>query len=525
MSNYDMTFDKKILDEKIYDTIFGGEEDNHLLDLVLKEDAETFGKDVRDPDAVEDGLGAIGKGDGLGNDIGPDHDAIKPTDDSSDQKILVNNDKDLKSNDQLNVSDTTGQKVEDGDTVNTNDVHAAGTDELVGNDPIPDERHLDDALGKVANSVDKFDEAMDLLLAEAECEGKDCEKGDPGDTEDKEVEEGCCGKKKDVVKEDKSDIERSVAEKLAKDRTSHNHGENNVASKAAQRSSEDSLYKNTGDHDPSLRGNHARFGASSGAEGKAMADRANKELTKHANSFKEADIDAPVDPAPVAAPPAAEEPAPAVPAPTPDVAPPMGAPEDAAAPDDDLALLDTEPVADEEPAAPPVEEPYTVDDLDADSAEYAEAAEPVNVDDVKDERDTSKIEDGLGKIGAGDGHGSDLGPGHDAIKPSADTSDEDVVASKDQQLKNDELNTADKAGATAKDASVITGKDDLSNVGEDHESADDSFKEASIEDLEKASEEDEDAIINAVEGNKEKSEFTAAELNADDDDEILAMLN
>ena len=66
MSDYDMTFDKKIVDDASFDTIFGGEEDNHLLDLVLKEDSETFGKDVRDADAVEDGLGAIGKGEGLG---------------------------------------------------------------------------------------------------------------------------------------------------------------------------------------------------------------------------------------------------------------------------------------------------------------------------------------------------------------------------------------------------------------------------------------------------------------------------
>jgi hypothetical protein len=164
MSDYDMTFDKKIVDDKSFDTIFGGEEDDHLLDLILKEDADAFNIDERDPEGVEDGLGKIGAGKGLGSDVGPDHDENKPTDDTSDIDILVSTDKDLKSNDQLNVSDTTGEKVHDGGMVNTNDVHASGTDEVVGNDPAACERHLDDAIEKVANKVDGFDEAYTHLL-------------------------------------------------------------------------------------------------------------------------------------------------------------------------------------------------------------------------------------------------------------------------------------------------------------------------------------------------------------------------
>jgi hypothetical protein len=65
---------------------------------------------------------------------------------------------------------------------------------------------------------------------------------------------------------------------------------------------------------------------------------------------------------------------------------------------------------------------------------------------------------------------------------------------------------------------------DFANAGEDGKNASDSFKEASIEDLENAPEEEEDEIIDAVEGNKEKSEYSVAELNADEDDEILDML-
>lgn len=430
-----MTFDKKIAEDKAFDTIFGGEEDNHLLDLVLKEDAETFGKDVRDTDGVEDGLGAIGSGKGLGNDLGPDKDVIKPTDDSSDEKVLVNTDKNLKSNDQLNISDTTGQKVQDGVTVDPKDAKTYGTDELVGNDPAICDRHISDAMGKEANSTDSFDEAMSLLLSEAEDDANiPEEEDDPGD-----VKEGCAGK--------------------------------------------------------------------DCADGKKVV--------------KEEDV--PVEPAPTQAPPAVEEPVPAAPAADVPVATPA-APSDA---DDDLSLLDTDvpntsdvPTPPEVPAEPE-EAPTTIDDLEAES----EAVDTVDPKDVNDPVDPSKIENGTGKIGAGDGHGSDLGPGNDAIKPADDTSDEKVIPAKDMELKNDQLNTSDTAGnGKVVDGTTVKNGDFL-NAGEDRKAADDSFKEATVEDLERASEEEEDAIIDAVEGNKEKSDFTPSELNADDDDEILAMLN
>ena len=416
MSNYDMTFDKKIVDDASFDTIFGGEEDNHLLDLVLKEDSDAFNIDERDPESIEDGIGAIGKGDGLGSDLGPGHDENKPADDSSDQKVLVNNDKDLKANDQLNVSDTTGGKVEDGDTVNTNDVHASGTDELVGNDPIPCERHLDDNLDKISNTVDSFDEAAKRLLEEF------------GDDE--------------LPEEDVAPTTTPVEPAPA-------------------------------------------------PEAPATAPVATP-----------ADAPVPADVPPTT--PDAEVPAPVAPA------------SDAGVPSD-MDLLDTDPVPAPAEAVPADEQTMTIEDLD-------EASEPVDPDDVNDKVDFGGVEDKSGKIGAGDGLGNDLGPDHDtANKPKDDSSDEKVLPNDDKELKNDQLNTSDEAGASkVEDGGMVK---DFANAGEDGEAADDSFKEASVEDLENMPEEEEDEIIDAVEDNDAKSEYTAAELNADEDDEILDMLD
>ena len=62
MSDYDMTFAKKILSDEDFDTIFGAEEDDRLM-KALKE-SDDFVKDDPDTDGVEDGYGALGKGSG-----------------------------------------------------------------------------------------------------------------------------------------------------------------------------------------------------------------------------------------------------------------------------------------------------------------------------------------------------------------------------------------------------------------------------------------------------------------------------
>lgn len=414
MSDYDMTFDKKITADQTFDTIFGGEEDNHLLDLVMKEDADAFNIDERDPESIEDGLGKIGAGDGLGSDVGPDHDANKPSDDSSDQKILTT-DKELKANDQLNVSDTTGEKPEDGDTVDTNDVHAAGTDELVGNDPIPEEDKIGDNLEKIADKTDSFDEAMSKLLEEV------------GD---------------DELPSEEPEVAPATA---------------------------------------------------------------------------------PAEPVPAPEVPVAA-PAEPVPAPAEPVAPDAEVPAPVAPASDagvsDMDLLDTDPVDSPEEGCckEETEEPESTDVEDLDEA--------VLEDEVNDKVDFGGVEDKSGKIGAGEGLGNDLGPDHDTDnKPKDDTSDEKVTPKDDIELKNDQLNTSDEAGASKVEDGDTVDPKDAANAGEDGKAADDSFKEASVEDLEDLPEDEEDAVIDAVEDNDAKSEFSAAELNADEDDEILDMLD
>ena len=415
MSDYDMTFDKKITADQTFDTIFGGEEDNHLLDLVMKEDADAFNIDERDPESIEDGLGKIGAGDGLGSDVGPDHDANKPSDDSSDQKILTT-DKELKANDQLNVSDTTGEKPEDGATVETDEVHAAGTDELVGNDPIPEEDKIGDNLEKIADKTDSFDEAMTKLLEEV------------GDDE--------------------------------------------------LPSEEPEVAPATAPAEP-----------------------------------------VPAPEVPVAAPADAPVPAPAEPvAPDAEVPTPVAPASDAGV--SDMDLLDTDPVDSPEEGCckEETEEPESADVEDLDEA--------VLEDEVNDKVDFGGVEDKSGKIGAGEGLGNDLGPDHDTDnKPKDDTSDEKVTPKDDIELKNDQLNTSDEAGASKVEDGDTVDPKDAANAGEDGKAADDSFKEASVEDLEDLPEDEEDEVIDAVEDNDAKSEFSAAELNADEDDEILDMLD
>ena len=431
MSDYDMTFDKKIVDADFFDTIFDAEEDDQLMDLVMKEDADVFNTDERDTDSIEDGLGKIGAGDGLGSDLGPGKDEIKTTDDSSDQEILAKTDNNLKDDDQLNVSDTTGEKVEDGGMVDTDDVHASGTDELVGNDPAACERHIDDATSKIVNSVDGFDEAANKLL------------------EDAEAELG-------TAPVDPEPVTPAPAEPVAP----------------------------TPDTQPS-------------AEVPAVP--------------AEAPVPAPAEP--VA--PDAEVPAPVAPG------------SDAGVPSD-IDLLDTDPV-DEGPVDEGCkdgdceEKEVSVEDLDKEDVE--EAAGPVDPEDVKDKVDMDGIEDKSGKIGAGDGLGNDLGPDHDTKgdKPTADSSDEEVTPKDSIELKNDQLNVADDANGKVVDGGMVK---DFANDGEDGKNASDSFKEATIEDLEAIPEdEEEDKILDAVESNKEKSDYSVDELNADEDDEILDLLD
>jgi hypothetical protein len=152
MSDYDMTFAKKILSDEDFDTIFGAEEDDRLM-KALKE-SDDFVKDDPDTDGVEDGYGDLGKGSGLGSDIGPDHDnngVSKAQGDTSDNDIMVKAaGNTLSKGDQINVGDNAqGGKIDDGDQV-SGDLHVAGDN--------------DDAADKTFEQA--FEEAYNALMEE-----------------------------------------------------------------------------------------------------------------------------------------------------------------------------------------------------------------------------------------------------------------------------------------------------------------------------------------------------------------------
>lgn len=143
MSDYDMTFAKHLADGDVFDAIFGAEDDNRMMDSILKES-----EDVRDFNKIEDGNGQIGGGKGIGSDLGPNHDANKPTDDSSDEDIIsAVGGETLKNGGQLNSGSNAGGTVKDGGMIN---------DFLVNGED------------RYAADHTSFKEALDYLLAEAD---------------------------------------------------------------------------------------------------------------------------------------------------------------------------------------------------------------------------------------------------------------------------------------------------------------------------------------------------------------------
>lgn len=129
MSDYDMTFAKKLLSDADFDTIFGAEEDDRLMKALGEEASEEFIKDDPDTEGVEDGLGDLGKGTGLGSDLGTDHEtkgADGAKDDTSDEDVLSKQaGETFDKGEQLNAGDNAQGKVEDGDQV-SGDLHVAG---------------------------------------------------------------------------------------------------------------------------------------------------------------------------------------------------------------------------------------------------------------------------------------------------------------------------------------------------------------------------------------------------------------
>lgn len=91
MSDYATPFANKLLDDEAFDTIFGAELDDQLMGAVMCNECGDL-DDCVNTNGIEDGIGGIGKGRGLGSDLGPGHDTtccgMKPTDDSSDEDII-----------------------------------------------------------------------------------------------------------------------------------------------------------------------------------------------------------------------------------------------------------------------------------------------------------------------------------------------------------------------------------------------------------------------------------------------------
>lgn len=443
MSDYSIPFSDKLLDDESFDTIFGGQEDDELMGSVMKE-ADEFNDDVRDTSGIEDGTGALGKGEGLGSDLGTDHaskGAEAPKADTSDQDIIAKDGGETLKQDQLNTGDNAQGAKKDGGMVN--DFRVEGEDQKEADDDFGKTAPMsDDKVENIENfkEADSFEEAYNNLLKELEEEGLGVDPADPA----------------------------------------------GVANPDSPASSE--------------------------AVPPVVADSETPELPEE------------------------------VPAVTPDA--PAG---------DMVDALDLED-----------------DDDEDDSIMDTLVGEEANVNDVAETRDNGAVEDKKE-----DNLGDDLGPdssheskGGDA--PADDTSDEKVIEKKDgEDLKGDQLNSGDNAQGKVADGGQV---DDFRPEGDTQAAADDSFGkqaplkekcgaggsgcadgncdkkaeekpeegapvkesmdeddllEAAVMGFEEASEDlddvesEEDELIEDAKKTTAKSEFSTAELNEDEDDDIM----
>ena len=140
---YDNLFSKKLTEDENFDNVFGADEDDKLMSAVEAANGETV----------------AGELDSLGDDIGPDHDTPnKPTDDSSDQTVVANSE-----DEEIDLVDGAKAKV------------------------CPE--HINDQTEKFKDTKtftdgnNRFDEAYNELMSEADEDCKDCE--EKKDHEDK----------------------------------------------------------------------------------------------------------------------------------------------------------------------------------------------------------------------------------------------------------------------------------------------------------------------------------------------------
>ena len=187
MSDYDMTFAKKLLSDEDFDTIFGAEEDDRLMSA-LKEEADEFIKDDPDTDGIEDGLGDLGKGTGLGSDLGTDHEtkgADGAKNDTSDEDVLAKQaGETFSKGDQLNTGDNAQGQVKDGSQV-SGDLRVAGDDDKSSDDSFKESAEEDlevdeseeddmiDAADAANEEGDASDEVVNSLIKDEDGDEED----------------------------------------------------------------------------------------------------------------------------------------------------------------------------------------------------------------------------------------------------------------------------------------------------------------------------------------------------------------
>jgi len=160
-NKFQSVFDDCVEAEKQFDCMFGFEEDDKLIEAVLtiNEDAAQQAMNLPDPEELHQ-TDEESKPKDLRAELGPDHDANKPTADSSDQEIIADDDDD--------ILDLACPKFGVQDAVQKND---------------PDNMDITDEIDKADKTL--LGESLMALLDEAETDLGDNEGlGEPGDLGD-----------------------------------------------------------------------------------------------------------------------------------------------------------------------------------------------------------------------------------------------------------------------------------------------------------------------------------------------------
>ena len=158
----------------------------------MKESDEAI-DDVRDASGIEDGTGAMGDGEGLGSDLGTDHastGAEAPKDDTSDAQVIAKADGEELKNDQLNSGDNAQGDVKDAGQVDPANARPEGDCQAAVDGEFGKTAAMDDSkVEKIEDlkEADSFEEAYNALLQELEEEGLGADAADPAGVADAPV--------------------------------------------------------------------------------------------------------------------------------------------------------------------------------------------------------------------------------------------------------------------------------------------------------------------------------------------------